>query len=288
MRDRIYAIVQRAENGDGISKFYDVFIMVVALISLIPIMYYPDLNNPDMLLQQVMEKVDIITVYILFFDYILRWMVYDKISKKKSPWAFVIYPFTFFALVDFASLLPSLGLVAASQAFRVLRVLRVFKVMHYSKSFVYVTRVFKREKEMLLSVLLISVAYIFISALVIFAIEPHNSDQCTFNSFFDALYWATTALTTVGYGDIYPVTTQGHLISMVSSLFGIAVIALPAGIITSGFMDELSKDKERKRKREEKLREALKEEIREEIIQELDEEERPNKKDVHPAKETAV
>lgn len=66
------------------------------------------------------------------------------------------------------------------------------------------------------SVLMIAIAYIFISALAMFAYEPD-----TFDSFFHALYWATTALTTVGYGDVYPVTDVGKLISMVSSLFGI-------------------------------------------------------------------
>ncbi len=78
-----------------------------------------------------------------------------------------------------------------------------------------------------------------VSALAMFAYEPD-----TFDSFFHALYWATTALTTVGYGDVYPVTDVGKLISMVSSLFGIAVIAMPAGIITSSFMEEISRDKE--------------------------------------------
>ncbi len=86
---------------------------------------------------------------------------------------------------------------------------------------------------------MIAIAYIFISALAMFAYEPD-----TFDSFFHALYWATTALTTVGYGDVYPVTDVGKLISMVSSLFGIAVIAMPAGIITSSFMEEISRDKE--------------------------------------------
>ncbi|MEG0214985.1 MAG: potassium channel family protein, partial [Hungatella sp.] len=85
----------------------------------------------------------------------------------------------------------------------------------------------------MISVLVIAVAYIFISALIMFCYEPD-----TFEDFFESLYWATTALTTVGYGDIYPVSIVGRLISMISSVFGIAVIALPAGVVTSGFMNE--------------------------------------------------
>ena len=78
-----------------------------------------------------------------------------------------------------------------------------------------------------------------ISALVVFNVEPDS-----FGSFFDAIYWATVSLTTVGYGDIYPVSTLGRIITMVSSIFGIAIVALPAGIITAGYMNEISKEKD--------------------------------------------
>ena len=75
-----------------------------------------------------------------------------------------------------------------------------------------------------------------ISALIIISVEPD-----TFNSFFDAIYWATVSLTTVGYGDIYATSMTGKVITMVSSVFGIAIVALPAGIITAGYMDEINK-----------------------------------------------
>ena len=67
----------------------------------------------------------------------------------------------------------------------------------------------------------------------------YNVEPETFPKFFDAIYWATVSLTTVGYGDIYPVSSIGRVITMISSLTGIAVVALPAGIFTAGFMDEL-------------------------------------------------
>ena len=82
--------------------------------------------------------------------------------------------------------------------------------------------------------LILALGYIVISALVVFNVEPDS-----FDSFFDAIYWATVSLTTMGYGDIYPVTQIGRVVTMVSSLFGIAIVALPAGIITAGYMDEL-------------------------------------------------
>ena len=70
----------------------------------------------------------------------------------------------------------------------------------------------------------------------------------SFRNFFEAVYWATVSLTTVGYGDIYPITTMGRIITMASSIFGIAIVALPAGIITAGYMKELEKDNQSKKK----------------------------------------
>ena len=78
------------------------------------------------------------------------------------------------------------------------------------------------------------------SALVVFNVEPD-----TFENYFEAVYWATVSLTTMGYGDIYPVTIAGRIITMISSFMGIAIVALPAGIITSGMMDEINSEKEK-------------------------------------------
>ena len=80
-----------------------------------------------------------------------------------------------------------------------------------------------------------------------------NAEPDSFDDFFESVYWATVLLTTVGYGDIYPVTDIGRLIAMISSLFGIAIVALPAGIITAGYMKELEKDRlEEEREAEQK------------------------------------
>ena len=96
--------------------------------------------------------------------------------------------------------------------------------------------VFKKQKKVLSAVATMAVAYILISALIIYNVEPDS-----FETFFDAIYWATISLTTVGYGDIYPVTKIGRVVTMVSSAFGIAIIALPSGVITAGYLEEINK-----------------------------------------------
>ena len=94
----------------------------------------------------------------------------------------------------------------------------------------------EKSKDSLLTVGTLAAAYILVSALVIFNVEPE-----TFNTFFDALYWATISLTTVGYGDIYAVSTIGRLITMISSVLGIAIVALPASIFTAEYIAEMRK-----------------------------------------------
>ena len=109
-------------------------------------------------------------------------------------------------------------------------------------------KVLHKEKNILFTVMMIAVAYIFITALIMFNIE----ESAMFDNFFDALYWATTTLTTVGYGDIYPMTDTGRVISMFSAIFGVAVIALPSGVITASYLEELREEKVRRQSEEKK------------------------------------
>jgi voltage-gated potassium channel len=117
--------------------------------------------------------------------------------------------------------------------------MRAFKLIRYSKSLRVVVDVLSRKRQALLAVLGLAVAYILISALVVFNVEPN-----TFRTLFDAIYWAVISLTTVGYGDIYPTTMVGRTVAMISSLMGVAVVALPSSIITVGLLEELHTEAE--------------------------------------------
>lgn len=180
---------------------------------------------------------DFVSTIIFIIDYLLRLLTADyKLEKGKL--SFFLYPFTFLALADLLCILPSLFLLNNSlrlfKILRMLRILRVFKFIRYSKNIQILTNVLKKQKDSLIIVGLLALGYIFISTLIIFNVEPS-----TFPNFFDALYWAIISLTTVGYGDIYAVSTTGKIITMISSFLGIAIVALPAGIITAGYMKEI-------------------------------------------------
>ena len=149
------------------------------------------------------------------------------------------------AIIDLLSILPSINMINKGfkalktiRLIRTFRVLRIFKSFRYSKNIQIILQVEKNSKKALIAVLYLAIGYIFVCTLIIFNVEPDS-----FNTFFDAIYWATISLTTVGYGDIYPITTLGRIITMVSSFMGIEIVALPAGIITAGYMKEIESDK---------------------------------------------
>ncbi|HJI22957.1 MAG TPA: potassium channel family protein [Coprobacillaceae bacterium] len=155
------------------------------------------------------------------------------------------YPFSFMAIIDLLSILPSINMINKGfkalktiRLIRTFRVLRIFKSFRYSKNIQIILQVGKNSKKALIAVLYLAIGYIFVCTLIIFNVEPDS-----FNTFFDAIYWATISLTTVGYGDIYPITTLERIITMVSSFMGIAIVALPASIITAGYMKEIESDK---------------------------------------------
>lgn len=213
--------------------------LVFIIISLVPLAFR---EQTDYFLW-----LDIISVSVFIIDYILRWLTADmKFPNRKSWQAFLLYPITPFAILDLLSILPSFAIF--NRAFKLLRItrllkiLRVFKFIRYSKNMQILFKVLYKERHILFTVFLIAVAYIVTTALIMFNIE--ESDM--FNDFFDALYWATTTLTTVGYGDIYPATDLGRIISMISAILGVAVIALPSGVITASYLEELREAKKEK------------------------------------------
>lgn len=241
MRKRIYEIIEQGHAGDKVSVIYDIAMLVTIAASIVPLMFVEDCPA-----FRITEQV---TVSFFIIDYILRWMTADY-RLRKNGWSFVVYPFTGWAIIDLLSILPALSLLGRGfkifRIARLLRILRLFKFIRYSDKIKVLGKVIRKEKEVLYSVLGIAVFYVFLTALIMFNAEPHVNPATgaeTFGNFFDALYWATVTLTTVGYGDMIPVTDIGRFVSMLSSLFGVAVIALPSGVITASYLEELKSRK---------------------------------------------
>ena len=237
VRRRIYEIVEHGRRGDRGSIAYDVLMLIAITASMVPLMFVE--NNT------IFRYIETITVSCFIVDYLLRWITADY-RLGKGGWSFVMYPVTGWAIIDLLSILPALSLLGRGfkilRITRLLRILRIFKFIRYSEKVQVLGRVIRKEKGVLFTVLGIAVFYVFLTALIMFNAEPHINPEtgaATFATFFDALYWATVTLTTVGYGDMIPVTEIGRFISMMSSLFGVAIIALPSGVITASYLEEL-------------------------------------------------
>ena len=244
-KQRIYNLINRDNKGMIASRIYDWYMLIMIIASIVPLMFIED--------YPFFKIIEIVTVTAFIIDYLLRWTT-CTIQMKKGWLSYLIYPFTPMAIIDLLSILPGLNLISPEfkllRLTRLLKIVRLLKIFRYSDKITMFLRVLKKERQVLLSVLMLALFYIFLTALIMFNAEPHinpHTGAVTFHSFFDAMYWATVTLTTVGYGDLCPVTDIGRIVSMLSSLFGVAIIALPSGVITASYLEEL---RESRKKRE--------------------------------------
>lgn len=235
MRKRLYNLIQ--------SVPYSCAMVILIIGSIVPLAFHADLK--------AFQIIDACTTSAFIFDYAARWLTADFEYSGKSM-SFLRYPVLPMPIIDLLSILPSLTVLSSGfkllkifRLIRTLRVFRAFKLARYSKNIRIIVSVFRAQSDSLMTVLALAAAYILISALVIFNVEPQ-----TFDTFFDAIYWASVSLTTMGYGDLYPVSSIGRIVTIVSSLFGIAIVALPAGILTAGYMDIIQKEEESNGKEE--------------------------------------
>jgi len=232
MRKKIYETVHIYE-GSPASAAYKYFMILVIAMSIAPLTVKEDFG--------FFSVIEGICLGVFVLDFLLRWSTADYKFGNKSWLSFVRYPFRIISLVDLISIFALLCSLndwlldfKLTQALAVFRIIRIFR---YSKSVRTILQILKKSKKPLAAVGGLAVGYIVISAIIMFNVEPDS-----FRTFFDAIYWSTVSLTTVGYGDIYPVTVLGRTVAMVSSFFGIAVVALPAGIVTAEYLGSLKEN----------------------------------------------
>ena len=244
LRERITEIIE-PRNENTLSRAYDWLMLVAIVIGILPLMFREQ--------YRIFWCFDLVSGCCFIIDYLLRWLTVDLNSKKNRLMAFLLYPFTPMAIIDLLSILPTVNMLNPTfkvmRVSRLLKVLRVIKFVRYYEPLEIILAVIRRQKKILYTVLSLAVFYIFITALIMFNAEEDINPETgayLFDNFFDAFYWAACTLTTVGYGDLYPISDVGRAISIISSMVGIAIIALPSGIITAGYMDEINSRKQEK------------------------------------------
>jgi len=232
-------------------KILNAFLITLIILNVTAVMLetVPSIHEP---LKEFFRIFDLISVIIFTIEYVLRiWSVNHDPRYRHSIHGRLRYMVTTEALIDLLAILPFyvhvfIGLdLRVLRIFRLLRFLRLFRLTAYMRSARMVKNVFKtRANELKLSLVLILFLIIIASCLLYFA--EHRAQPAVFSSIPASLWWAVVTVTSVGYGDMVPITLLGKTMTGIISLSGLAVFALPAGIITAGFLEEIRKIKKPK------------------------------------------
>jgi len=183
------------------------------------------------------------------FEYLLRLYAVGLDKRYSGFKGRIFYIFTPFSLIDLLAIIPAFIFPGSSESFllRLFRVLRIFSILRTSKNtegLRLIIKVFMNKKYELLYSLLITLSLIFISAVLLYLAEGGIQKEA-FGSIPRSLWWAVTTLTTVGYGDIYPITAIGRILTIFITITGIGVVAIPTGILAGGFSEILSQSKDK-------------------------------------------
>ncbi|NQZ75548.1 MAG: ion transporter [Ekhidna sp.] len=247
-KQRVFETLEKGTGDDKLSKRFDVFIMTLIIINVI-LVILETVEPIYVRFKFWFDLIETISVIIFSIEYLGRVWTCTLMEKHEHPfWGQIKYIFSWVALIDLFAILPFyLPLLFAMDGrfiriLRIFRLVRLFKMGRYSTAFGLIIQVFKkRREELIISLTFLLVMLIFASGLMYYI--EHEAQPEAFSSIPETMWWGVATLTTVGYGDVYPVTALGRFLGAIIAILGVGLFALPAGIIASGFESELSKRK---------------------------------------------
>ena len=246
---RVFEIISKAENGDRASRIFDNTIMSLIAISIISIIL-ESFQTIATKYSNIFKAIEFVSVLVFLFEYLLRiWTANYLYPKEKHP--HIRYVFSVMAIIDLLAILPfflpfvsvDLRFLRMVRLFRLFRLLRVLKLGRYFDALTIIVKVIRQSaSQLIISVVLCFFVMLF-SAIIMYTVEnPVQPEQ--FPNVIASLWWAICTLTTVGYGDVYPITSIGRFFASVISLVGIGIIAIPTGIIAAGFSTVINSNKD--------------------------------------------
>lgn len=246
IKKRTFEIIQVAGEHDTASRVFDLSIIGLILINTALVIL--DTFSLPVGIKNASSVIEDISVFVFTIEYFLRvWTADLLFPELLQGRARLRYMRSFLALVDLVAILPfyipfilpvDLRVI---RIFRLVRLLRLFKMNRYSNALSSIGQVFKRKASQLLSSMFVISLLMVIASVLMYNVEnPAQPD--VFQNAFSGLWWAVATLTTVGYGDIFPITAIGKVLSAVIALLGIGLVAVPTGIISAGFMEQIDRD----------------------------------------------
>lgn len=228
IKGRIKEIVERAETP--LERAFDLTIQALIVLSLVTFSLetLPDLSPR---IRGLLSVVEVVTVAVFSAEYLLRLAVADKPLR---------YALSFFGLVDLLAVLPfyvAQGIdLRALRSLRLLRLFRIFKLVRYSSAIRRLRLALKLVREELVLFTCVTLLVLYLSAVGIYYFE-HEAQPEAFTSVFHSLWWAVATLTTVGYGDVYPITAGGRIFTFVVLMIGLSIVAAPCGMLASALSE---------------------------------------------------
>lgn len=254
LRKRIYEIIEPAQNKDQASRIFDLFIIMLIILNILAVIVNSfKISNKQIIL--VLNVFEIFSIVIFTLEYFLRIYTsrfkYPESNIMKAIFRYIISPM---ALIDLFAILPFyLPLVIGAdlrflRILRLTRLLRILKINRYSRSLQLLSKVLKNKKEELVVTIFVTMILMLLAASIMYYLESDQQPD-SFPNIVASFWWAIATLTTVGYGDVYPITILGKILAGIIALLGIGLVALPTGIISSGFLEEFTNSKSGIRKR---------------------------------------
>lgn len=239
-RKRAFTIIQVGNLSDFPSRAYDISLVFAVAVNIFIAIFdtFPQAEPYE----KIIWAVECVTVIFFAIDYVLRiWTadyLYETMSPAKARLKFI---FSWAGLVDLLSCLPFLAASGGGtlRMFRIIRILRVFRIHYYADPLRVIGDVIKKKQGQLLSSIFIVFILMIASSLMMYNLE-HEAQPEAFANAFSGFWWAANTLLTVGYGDIVPVTLAGKICGTLLTFLGVGIVAIPTGILSAGFMEQVS------------------------------------------------
>ena len=238
MKEKIFNIIQIGDKSNKISRAFDIFITIIIVGNIIVTF----LETFDQLssFSGLFKIVEIVTVFVFCVEYILRiWTanyLYPEVTAGHARFKFLI---SFDGIIDLLTIIPTFFL-SGFVIFRMLRVARIFHLFRLNAkydSFNVITTVLYEKRNQIISSVFIVLILMLASSLCMYSVE-HEAQPAVFRNAFSGIWWSMSTLLTVGYGDIYPITTLGRIMAICIAYLGVGAVAIPTGIISAGFVEQ--------------------------------------------------
>jgi len=242
-KKKIHEILNDHESNFILSKIFHYFIIALIIVNVLAVIFETVESFYDQY-RAIFIVLEVFSVAIFTIEYLFRvWTAVVEKKYKQPIIGRIKYILTPMALIDLFAFLPFYFPLLIPfdlrfiRAFRLFRLLRIFKIGRYSDSFNMLGRVFKNKKnELLFIMLIVSILLVIISSVMYFV--EREAQPKLFSSIPAAMWWGVASLTTIGYGDIYPITPAGKILGSIIAILGIGFFALPTGILAAGFVEE--------------------------------------------------